>query len=100
MLGEMHNVNTYERFKELITPERRAALVQAAADKIWGAICSGAAEADPALLQRAVLLSFADLKIFRFFYWWGAPLPRHLHAAARKSSASVCLLVTTMAVAS
>ena len=72
----MHNVNTYERFKELITPERRAALVQAAADKIWGAICSGAAEADPALLQRAVLLSFADLKIFRFFYWWGAPLPR------------------------
>ena len=89
MPGEMHNVNTYERFKELITPERRAALVQAAADRVWADICSGAAEAAPALLQRAVLLSFADLKIFRFFYWWGAPLPLRLHAAAKRATPMV-----------
>ena len=69
VFGEMHNVNTYERFKQLITPERRSALAQAAANRVWADICSGAAEADPALLQRVVLLSFANLKIFCFLYW-------------------------------
>ena len=67
--GQLHNVNTYERFKQLISPERRAALAQAAADRVWADICSGAAEANPALLSRFLLLSFADLKIFRYFYW-------------------------------
>ena len=67
--GELHNVNTYERFKHLISAERRAALAQAAADSIWADICCGAAEANPALLSRFLLLSFADLKTFRYFYW-------------------------------
>jgi ubiquitin-like modifier-activating enzyme ATG7 len=67
--GELHNVNTYERFKQLITHERRSALAQAAADRVWGDICSGAAEADPALLSRFLLISYTDLKIFRYFYW-------------------------------
>ena len=72
MPGELHNVNTYERFKQLITHERRTELAQTAADRIWADICSGAAEANPALLSRFLLLSFADLKLVRYFYWSAA----------------------------
>lgn len=42
-----------------------------AAAAMWEAIRSGAAEQDPALLQRLVLLTFCDLKHYKFFYWCG-----------------------------
>ncbi len=65
--GELRNVNTLERFKAL--QEQRSALLQEAAGQIWQGICSGAAEADPSLLSRLLLISYADLKLFRFYYW-------------------------------
>ena len=40
-----------------------------AAGEVWRAIMSGAAEADPALLQRLVLLAYCDLKHYKFHYW-------------------------------
>jgi ubiquitin-like modifier-activating enzyme ATG7 len=43
-------------------------LLQAAA-KVWADICSGAAEADPALLCPFLLLTYGDLKRFVFSYW-------------------------------
>ncbi|KAK9905456.1 hypothetical protein WJX75_000196 [Coccomyxa subellipsoidea] len=71
--GELRNVNTLERFKALHPLERRRALIQESADRIWRDIRSGAAEADPALLSRFLLISYADLKLFRFYYWFAFP---------------------------
>lgn len=68
MPGELRNVNTLERFKAL--QEQRGSILQEAASLIWRNISSGAAEADPALLSRFLLISYADLKLFRFYYWW------------------------------
>ncbi|BDA47717.1 Ubiquitin-like modifier-activating enzyme atg7 [Coccomyxa sp. Obi] len=69
--GELRNVNTLERFKAL--QEQRGGLLQETAGLIWRDICSGAAEADPALLSRFLLISYADLKLFRFYYWFAFP---------------------------
>lgn len=44
-----------------------------ACDRVWAAICSGAAEADPRLLQTAVLLAHCDLKQYRYRYWFAFP---------------------------
>jgi ubiquitin-like modifier-activating enzyme ATG7 len=65
--GQLRNVNTIERFKAL--QEGRSALLAEAAAAVWADICSGAAEADPALLSRFLLISYADLKLFRYYYW-------------------------------
>lgn len=37
--------------------------------RIWQDVQSGAAERNPALLARFFLLSYADLKHFRYYYW-------------------------------
>jgi len=67
--GSLYNLNTVEKFRAV----DREALVGAAAVQVWEDICSGAAEHDPALLGRFVMVSFADLKKFSFFYWFAFP---------------------------
>ncbi|CAL8471824.1 g11366 [Coccomyxa elongata] len=69
--GQLRNLNTLERFKAL--QKQRGSILQEAASLIWRNICSGAAEADPALLSRFLLISYADLKLFRFYYWFAFP---------------------------
>lgn len=44
-----------------------------ACDRIWAAICSGAAEGDPRLLHTAVLLTHCDLKHYKYRYWFAFP---------------------------
>ena len=46
-------------------------LVRAAqvSQRIWQDILSGEAERRPALLARFLVLSYADLKRFRYYYW-------------------------------
>ena len=63
--GQLTNFNTLEQFKGMDRP----AALQTTADANWAAICSGAAERDPALLWRFAAFSFADLKKFSFLYW-------------------------------
>ena len=63
--GQLRNLNTLESFVQLDKP----AALQALAGQIWADICSGAAEEDPALLWRFLVLSFADLKKYSFTYW-------------------------------
>lgn len=79
MPGELRNVNTLERFKALHPLEQRRALIQEPADQIWRDIRSGAAEANPALLSRFLLISYADLKLFRFYYWCAQALMLQEH---------------------
>ena len=40
---------------------------------MWAAIQSGDAERDPALLQRLVLLTYCDLKQYKYRYWFSFP---------------------------
>lgn len=67
--GVLLNTNTTADFKAL---DKKAAL-EAAAAEVRSAVASGRAAAEPALLTRFVLLSFADLKAHQFIYWFGIP---------------------------
>ncbi|KAL8130334.1 hypothetical protein V2J09_019489 [Rumex salicifolius] len=75
--GTLLNTNTLEGFYAL---DKRS-LLKAEAKKvgqfdthhIWDDICSGAAENDCSLLSRFLLISYADLKKWRFHYWFASP---------------------------
>ena len=44
-----------------------------ACDRVWAAIQSGEAERDPSLLQRLVLLTYCDLKQYKYRFWFSFP---------------------------
>jgi ubiquitin-like modifier-activating enzyme ATG7 len=67
--GTLYNTNTIEAFKNL----PKANLFKTATGKIWHDITSGEALRDPWLLNRFLLLTFADLKKYRFYYMFGYP---------------------------
>eukprot|EP00897_Mesotaenium_endlicherianum_P002215 jgi/Mesen1/2020/ME000148S01118 len=67
--GLVHNTNTRETFVELDRP----ALLRSTTEKIWQSIMSGEAETDPSLLNAFVVISFADLKKWKFYYWCAFP---------------------------
>ena len=71
--GTLHNLNTIEKFRDVDV----GAAQKATAMQIWQDILSGAAEAKPKLLLRFLLLTFADLKQFKYHYWC-VFLPRKL----------------------
>uniref|UniRef100_A0A672FT04 Ubiquitin-like modifier-activating enzyme ATG7 n=1 Tax=Salarias fasciatus TaxID=181472 RepID=A0A672FT04_SALFA len=61
-VGTLYNTNTLDAFK---TTDKKAF--------IWDAIQSGAALKDPSILCRFILLTFADLKKYHFYYWFCFP---------------------------
>ncbi|KAL9250109.1 Ubiquitin-like modifier-activating enzyme atg7-like protein, partial [Drosera capensis] len=67
--GILYNANKIEGFRAL----DRQLLLMAEAQKIWDDIHSGAAEKDPVLLSRFLLVTFADLKRWNFHYWFAFP---------------------------
>ncbi|KAI9206057.1 uncharacterized protein BJ171DRAFT_580131 [Polychytrium aggregatum] len=67
--GTLKNTNTVEDFKAL----DKNALLKDTAEQIWQDICSGAALDDPSLLSRFLLVTFADLKKYKYFYWFAFP---------------------------
>ncbi|KAJ3190113.1 Autophagy protein 7 [Gaertneriomyces sp. JEL0708] len=67
--GLLKNTNTIEDYKGL----DKVALFRHVAELIWADIESGAAMQDPSLLCRFVLLTYADLKKYKFYYWFGFP---------------------------
>lgn len=69
-------------------------LLLQACDRVWAAICSGAAEADPRLLQTAVLLTHCDLKHYKYRYWFAFPAlqpPQPFALAAQPASLAAAL---------
>ncbi|XP_072521960.1 ubiquitin-like modifier-activating enzyme ATG7 [Salminus brasiliensis] len=68
-VGTLYNTNTLEAFKST----DKKALLDKAATEIWNAIKSGAAVDDPTVLSRFILLTFADLKKYNFYYWFCFP---------------------------
>uniref|UniRef100_A0A673TBC9 Ubiquitin-like modifier-activating enzyme ATG7 n=2 Tax=Suricata suricatta TaxID=37032 RepID=A0A673TBC9_SURSU len=68
-VGTLFNTNTLEAFKAA----DKKLLLEQAADEIWEAIKSGAALKNPVLLNKFLLLTFADLKKYHFYYWFCFP---------------------------
>ncbi|KAK1147046.1 ubiquitin-like modifier-activating enzyme ATG7 isoform X1 [Acipenser oxyrinchus oxyrinchus] len=68
-IGTLYNTNTLESFK---TCDKKA-LLEKAAKEIWDAIQSGIVLETPSLLNKFLLLTFADLKKYRFYYWFCFP---------------------------
>ena len=71
--GQLWNYNTIEGFKKV----DRAALLKEAAKRLLDSMRDGTAEADPSLLGSFLLTSFADLKTYKFYYWWANGLNRY-----------------------
>ncbi|XP_069062758.1 ubiquitin-like modifier-activating enzyme ATG7 [Pleurodeles waltl] len=67
--GILYNTNTMESFKSC----DKKTILDKAAVEIWEAIKSGAALENPVLLNKFLLLTFADLKKYRFYYWFCYP---------------------------
>nr|XP_043622499.1 ubiquitin-like modifier-activating enzyme atg7 [Erigeron canadensis] len=67
--GILLNTNTFEGFKSL----DKQGLLKAEAKKIWEDIRSGKAEEDSSVLLRFLVIAFADLKKFNFYYWFAFP---------------------------
>uniref|UniRef100_A0A8D0E279 Ubiquitin-like modifier-activating enzyme ATG7 n=1 Tax=Salvator merianae TaxID=96440 RepID=A0A8D0E279_SALMN len=68
-VGMLYNTNTLESFKSC----DKKLLLEQVGNEIWNAITSGDAIENPVLLNRFLLLTFADLKKYRFYYWFCFP---------------------------
>ncbi|KAJ3321121.1 Autophagy protein 7 [Boothiomyces sp. JEL0866] len=67
--GTLKNTNTLNEFKDL----DKNAFLKESASKIWDAIKTGAVIENPQLLVQFGLITFADLKKYRFYYWFNFP---------------------------
>ena len=67
--GALQNMNTVADFKAM----DKNAFMAAMAETLWADIKSGAAVADPTLLLKFGVISFADLKRHHFVYWFAFP---------------------------
>ncbi|PSR76436.1 hypothetical protein BD289DRAFT_486853 [Coniella lustricola] len=68
--GTIKNVNTIEDFKAT----NKQAMLQTAGRQIWDAIKDGTIYSIPSLLASHTILSYADLKKYRFTYWFAFPV--------------------------
>ncbi|PHH78457.1 hypothetical protein CDD83_3976 [Cordyceps sp. RAO-2017] len=67
--GIIKNVNTLEGFRSM----DKSAMLKTAGRQIWDAINDGTIYSVPSLLSSFVILSFADLKKYKFTYWFAFP---------------------------
>ena len=67
--GMIKNVNTIEEYRNI----DKMNMLQQAGRTIWDAIQDGTIYSCPSLLSSFVVLSFADLKKYRFSYWFAFP---------------------------
>lgn len=68
-VGTLHNKNTIDSFKEC----DKKCLLEQSGKQIWEDIVSGKAIEDPSLLSRFLLLTYADLKKYVYYYWFAFP---------------------------
>ncbi|EHA55718.1 Autophagy protein 7 [Pyricularia oryzae] len=67
--GSIRNFNTIEDFKKA----DKGAILRQAGAQIWDAIKDGSIYEIPSLLSSFAILSYADLKKYRFTYWFAYP---------------------------
>ncbi|KAG1650972.1 Ubiquitin-like modifier-activating enzyme ATG7 [Nymphon striatum] len=69
MQGNLLNYNTSEDLKNSDKKE----MIDDLGKKIWNDIKSGTTLKDPTLLNRFLIISYADLKKFHYYYWFAFP---------------------------
>lgn len=67
--GMIKNFNTIEDYRN----SDKLAMIQQAGKTIWDAINDGTIYSCPSLLVSFLVLSFADLKKYKFYYWFAFP---------------------------
>ncbi|KAJ5355351.1 Ubiquitin-like modifier-activating enzyme atg7 [Penicillium cataractarum] len=67
--GMIKNVNTIEDYRNMDKPQ----MILQAGKTIWDAINDGTIYSCPSLLSSFIILSFADLKKYKFYYWFAFP---------------------------
>ncbi|EER28207.1 Autophagy protein 7 [Coccidioides posadasii str. Silveira] len=67
--GVIKNFNTAEEYRIV----DKSAMLHDAGKRIWDAIMDGSVYSSPSLLASFLMLSFADLKKYRFSYWFAFP---------------------------
>lgn len=67
--GTLKNTNTIEEFQAL----NKNAIITDCGDRIFQAISDGRAVKNPQLLNQFLLVTFADIKTHKFYYWFGFP---------------------------
>ncbi|KAJ5992880.1 Ubiquitin-like modifier-activating enzyme atg7 [Penicillium sp. IBT 35674x] len=67
--GMIKNVNTIEEYRNV---DKNKIILQAG-KTIWDAINDGTIYSCPSLLSSFIILSFADLKNYKFYYWFAFP---------------------------
>ncbi|KAL1923101.1 uncharacterized protein VTP21DRAFT_9477 [Calcarisporiella thermophila] len=68
-VGTLKNTNTIEEFKTM----DKVMLFNASADALWDDIVTGQAVKEPKRLTRFLIITFADLKKYKFYYWFAFP---------------------------
>ncbi|KAL4889733.1 autophagy ubiquitin-activating enzyme ApgG [Aspergillus ambiguus] len=67
--GMIKNVNTIEEYRNT----DKARMLQQSGQTIWDAINDGTIFSCPSLLSSFIVLSYADLKKYKFHYWFAFP---------------------------
>ncbi|KAL4785832.1 hypothetical protein BJX76DRAFT_346728 [Aspergillus varians] len=70
--GIIKNVNTIEEYTNI----DKTGMLQQSGKTIWDAINDGTIYSCPSLLSSFIVLSYADLKKYRFHYWFAFPALR------------------------
>ncbi|KAG5877148.1 hypothetical protein JTB14_035918 [Gonioctena quinquepunctata] len=70
--GKLFNKNTLEQFKDSDKME----LINREGNSIYEKIKNGEALKDPSVLNFFLILSFADLKKYHYYYWFAFPVPK------------------------
>ncbi|BFZ08104.1 hypothetical protein BsWGS_11143 [Bradybaena similaris] len=65
-LGLLYNTNTIEKFKDIDKKE----LLNSVGKQMWEELRTGVLLQEPTRLIRFVLLTFADLKKYHYYYWF------------------------------
>ncbi|KAL4768358.1 hypothetical protein BDW60DRAFT_197636 [Aspergillus nidulans var. acristatus] len=67
--GMIKNVNTIEEYAKV----DKMGMLQQSGETIWDAINNGTIYSCPSLLSAFIILSYADLKKYKFHYWFAFP---------------------------
>eukprot|EP00794_Sanderia_malayensis_P006895 gene6895-7673_t len=83
--GDLHLKNTIDDFKNC---DKRS-IISGLSEQIWNDIKSGASLEEPSLLGRFLLLTFADLKKYHYYYWFAFPALVTEENATAKSAVGI-----------
>ncbi|XP_053611614.1 ubiquitin-like modifier-activating enzyme ATG7 [Plodia interpunctella] len=83
--GIIMNKNTVEEFKNI----DKAGLLNSVGQQFWTNIKKKLWIADPSSLLNFIILSFADLKKFHYYYWFAFPAPTHPIVHMKEKSKSI-----------